>query len=74
MAVKTATGWEHKDSNGGCNCKDATIGGATTAHGWDTCLPAGGGSGGNAACPTAGDGMPGGQTRLRQQRRDESTQ
>ena len=59
MAVTTATGREHKDSVGGGDCEDATMGRATTARRGDASLAAGGGGGDNAACPTAGDGMNG---------------
>ncbi len=59
MAVTMATGREHKDSDGGGDCEDAMMGGATTAREGDASLAAGGGGGGNAACPTAGNGMNG---------------
>jgi len=59
LEVTRTTDWEHKDGNGGDDCEDATMGGAPAACGEEASFAAGGGSGGNAACPLPATGLNG---------------
>ncbi len=70
MVVMTATGREHEDGNGGGDCEDVTMEGGSHRSLEDRVLH---GRRERGAVVVMPEDRTGGQTRLRQQRRDERT-